>query len=57
MATLYELTGTFKRINDTEGLDEETKADTLESIDWSNEFEERSKILLKLSKIKKPAKS
>ena len=35
MASLYELTGIFKQINDMEGLDEETKTDTLESIDWT----------------------
>ena len=41
MATLYELTGIFKQINDMEGLDEETKADTLDSIDWTDQFEEK----------------
>lgn len=56
MATLYELTGTFKRINDTEGLDEETKADTLESIDWSNEFEEKVENTAKVIKNKEASK-
>ena len=56
MATLYELTGTFKRINDMEGLDEETKADTLESIDWSNEFEEKVENTAKVIKNKEASK-
>ncbi|BDT64777.1 hypothetical protein SP4011_11940 [Streptococcus parapneumoniae] len=56
MTTLYELTGTFKRINDTEGLDEETKADTLESIDWSNEFEEKVENTAKVIKNKEASK-
>lgn len=56
MATLYELTGTFKRINDTEGLDEETKADTLESIDWSNEFEAKVENTAKVIKNKEASK-
>ena len=56
MATLYELTGTFKRINDTEGLDEETKTDTLESIDWSNEFEEKVENTAKVIKNKEASK-
>ena len=42
MKTLYELTGIFKRINDIEGLDEEAKLDTLESLDWTEQFEEKS---------------
>lgn len=56
MTTLYELTGTFERINDTEGLDEETKADTLESIDWSNEFEEKVENTAKVIKNKEASK-
>ena len=56
MPTLYELTGTFKRINDIEGLDEETKADTLESIDWSNEFEEKVENTAKVIKNKEASK-
>lgn len=56
METLYELTGTFKRINDTEGLDEETKADTLESIDWSNKFEEKVENTAKVIKNKEASK-
>ena len=56
METLYELTGTFKRINDTEGLDEETKADTLESIDWSNKFEEKVENTAKVIKNKAASK-
>ncbi len=56
MATLYELTGTFKRINDTEGLDEETKADTLESIDWTEQFEEKVENTAKVIKNKETSK-
>lgn len=56
MATLYELTGTFKRINDTEGLDEETKADTLESIDWTEQFEEKVENTAKVIKNKEASK-
>ena len=56
MATLYELTGTFKRINDTEGLDEETKTDTLESIDWTEQFEEKVENTAKVIKNKEASK-
>ena len=56
MTTLYELTGTFKRINDTEGLDEETKADTLESIDWTEQFEEKVENTAKVIKNKEVSK-
>lgn len=56
MATLYELTGTFKRINDMEGLDEETKADTLESIDWTEQFEEKVENTAKVIKNKEASK-
>lgn len=56
MATLYKLTGTFKRINDTEGLDEETKADTLESIDWTEQFEEKVENTAKVIKNKEASK-
>lgn len=56
MTTLYELTGTFKRINDTEGLDEETKADTLESIDWTEQFEEKVENTAKVIKNKEASK-
>lgn len=56
MATLYELTGTFKRINDTEGLDEETKADTLDSIDWTDQFEEKVENTVKVIKNKEADK-
>jgi len=38
MATLYELTGQFLDIYNME-LDEETKLDTLDSIDWETEYE------------------
>ncbi|MGT2761933.1 siphovirus Gp157 family protein [Streptococcus intermedius] len=52
MATLYELTGIFKQIDDMEGLDEETKADTLEAIDWTDQFEEKVENTVKVIKNK-----
>ena len=56
MASLYELTGVFKQINDMEGLDEETKADTLESIDWTEQFEEKVENTAKVIKNKEASK-
>ncbi|WP_261021659.1 siphovirus Gp157 family protein [Streptococcus mitis] len=56
MATLYELTGIFKQINDMEGLDEETKADTLDSIDWTDQFEEKVENTVKVIKNKEADK-
>ena len=56
MASLYELTGIFKQINDMEGLDEETKADTLESIDWTEQFEEKVENTAKVIKNKEASK-
>ena len=56
MASLYELTGIFKQINDMEGLDEETKADTLDSIDWADQFEEKVENTVKVIKNKEADK-
>lgn len=52
MASLYELTGIFKQIDDMEGLDEDTKLDTLESIDWTEQFEEKVENTVKVIKNK-----
>lgn len=52
MASLYELTGIFKQINEMEGLDEETKLDTLDSIDWTDQFEEKVENTVKVIKNK-----
>lgn len=56
MKTLYELTGTFKLINDIEGLDEEAKLDTLESLDWTEQFEEKVENTVKVIKNKEADK-
>lgn len=40
MATLYELVGVFADIYNME-IDEETKLDTLEAIDWEQDFENK----------------
>ena len=56
MASLYELTGIFKQINDMEGLDEETKADTLDSIDQTDKFEEKVENTVKVIKNKEDNK-
>lgn len=37
MSTLYELTGIFQEIYQMD-IDDETKADTLEAIDWNEDF-------------------
>lgn len=49
MATLYELTGQFLDIYNLE-LDEETKLDTLDSIDWQNDYEEKVENYIKVMK-------
>ena len=49
MATLYELTGQFLDIYNLE-LDEETKADTLDSIDWQTDYEEKVENYIKVIK-------
>lgn len=49
MATLYELTGQFLDIYNLE-LDKETKLDTLESIDWNSDYEEKVENYIKVIK-------
>lgn len=49
MATLYELTGQFLDIYNLE-LDEETKLDTLDSIDWKTDYEEKVENYIKVIK-------
>lgn len=49
MATLYELTGQFLDIYNMD-LDDETKADTLESIDWNSDYEEKVENYIKVIK-------
>ncbi|ABK91898.1 Mu Gam-like end protection [Streptococcus phage SMP] len=52
MASIYELTGIFKQIAEMEGIDEGTKLDTLESIDWTEQFEEKVENTVKVIKNK-----
>lgn len=47
MATLYELTGQFLDIYNMD-LDDETKADTLDSIDWQTNYEEKIENCIKV---------
>lgn len=49
MATLYELTGQFLDIYNLE-LDEETKLDTLDSIDWNSDYENKVENYIKVMK-------
>lgn len=49
MASLYELTGQYLEIYNME-LDEETKLDTLDSIDWENEYETKVENYIKVMK-------
>jgi len=49
MATLYELTGQFLDIYNLE-LDEETKLDTLDSIDWQTDYENKGENYVKVIK-------
>ena len=49
MATLYELTGQFLDIYNME-LDEETKLDTLDSMDWQTDYEEKVENYIKVIK-------
>lgn len=41
MATLYELTGIYQDIYQMD-MDDETKADTLEAIDWQEQFDQKA---------------
>lgn len=49
MATLYELTGIYQQIYDMD-MDDETKQDTLESIDWTEDFENKVEGYIKVIK-------
>lgn len=49
MATLYELTGQFLNIYNMD-LDDETKLDTLDSIDWQYNYEEKVENYIKAIK-------
>lgn len=49
MATLYELTGQFLDIYNME-LDDETKLDTLDSIDWKTDYENKVENYIKVIK-------
>lgn len=49
MKTLYELTGQFLDIYNME-LDEETKLDTLDSIDWQTDYENKVENYIKVMK-------
>ena len=41
MASLYELTGQFLTVYQMD-IDDETKTDTLEAIDWQEQFEQKA---------------
>lgn len=47
MATLYELTGIFLQIDEMD-VDDETKLDTLDSIDWEHGFSEKIENCIKV---------
>ena len=47
MATLYELTGVFLQIDEMD-IDDETKLDTLDSIDWEHGFSEKIENCIKV---------
>lgn len=49
MATLYELTGIYQQIYDMD-MDDETKQDTLESIDWTENYENKVENYIKVIK-------
>ena len=49
MASLYELTGQYLEVYNME-LDEETKLDTLDSIDWETEYETKVENYIKVMK-------
>lgn len=49
MATLYELTGVYQQIYDMD-MDDETKLDTLESIDWNEDYENKVENYIKVMK-------
>nr|UVY31601.1 MAG: hypothetical protein [Bacteriophage sp.] len=49
MATLYELTGQLLEIYNMD-IDDETKLDTLEAIDWTNDYENKVEGYVKVIK-------
>lgn len=49
MATLYELTGVYQQIYEMD-MDDETKRDTLESIDWNEDYENKVENYIKVMK-------
>lgn len=49
MSTLYELTGIYQQIYDLD-MDDETKQDTLESIDWKEDYENKVEGYVKVIK-------
>lgn len=49
MTTLYELTGQFLEIYNME-IDDETKLDTLEAIDWTSDYETKVEGYVKVIK-------
>lgn len=49
MSTLYELTGQFLEIYNMD-LDDETKLDTLDSIDWNEDYENKVENYIKVMK-------
>lgn len=49
MATLYELTGIYQQIYDID-MDDETKQDTLDSIDWNEDYENKVEGYIKVIK-------
>lgn len=49
MSTLYELTGIYQQIYDLD-MDDETKQDTLESIDWNEDYENKVENYIKVIK-------
>lgn len=49
METLYKLTGQFLEINNMDA-DDETKLDTLDSIDWETNYEEKIENCIKVVK-------
>ena len=49
MTTLYELTGVYQQIYEMD-MDDETKRDTLESIDWNEDYENKVENYIKVMK-------
>ena len=49
MSTLYELTGIYQQIYDLD-MDDETKQDTMDSIDWNEDYENKVEGYIKVIK-------